>query len=84
MNLWLNRLSAPVPAGLTSPVDLARFELESAGIRAELQEDPSLGDAYRIDPQDGGLFRLAGGKTGLLYAAYRLITARLCGERTEK
>ena len=81
MSLWLNRLSSPVPAGMTSPVDLARFELESAGIRADLLEDPSLGDAYRIDPLDGGLFRLAGGKTGLLYAAYRLITARLCGEQ---
>ena len=82
MNLWLNRLTAPVPAGLTDPADLARFELESAGICAALQEDPSLGDAYRIDPQENGLFRLTGGKTGLLYAAYRLVTARLCGEKT--
>ncbi len=81
MNLWLKRLSAPVPAGLESPADLARSELESAGIPAELAEDPSMGDAYRIDPQEGGLFRLAGGRTGLLYAAYRLITARLCGEQ---
>lgn len=81
MNLWLKRLSAPVPAGLESPADLARSELESAGIPAELAEDPSMGDAYRIDPQEGGLFRLAGGRTGLLYAVYRLITARLCGEQ---
>ena len=80
MNLWLNRLASPVPAGPATPADLARYELESAGIRAVLQEDPSMGDAYRIDPQEDGLFRLAGGKTGLLYAAYRLITAQLCGE----
>ena len=81
MNLWLNRLPAPVPAGLETPVELARSELESAGILAELREDPLMGDAYRIDPQESGLFRLTGGKTGLLYAAYRLITARLCGEQ---
>ena len=57
MNLWLNRLASPVPAGPATPADLARYELESAGIRAVLQEDPSMGDAYRIDPQEDGLFR---------------------------
>ena len=39
-----------------------------------------MADAYRIDPLQDGSFRLAGGQTGLLYAAYRLITLRLCGE----
>ncbi len=81
MNLWLNRLPASVPAVPATPADLARLELENAGIPAELREDPSMGDAYRIDPREGGLFSLTGGKTGLLYAAYRLITSRLCGEQ---
>ena len=73
MNLWLNRLSPDVPAGLKSPVDLARFELESAGVSAELREDPALGEGYRIDPVPGGSFTIAGGQSGLLYGAYRLI-----------
>ena len=80
MNLWLNRLSPDVPAGLKSPVDLARFELESAGVSAELREDPALGEGYRIDPVPGGSFTIAGGQSGLLYGAYRLILDRLCGE----
>ena len=80
MNLWLGRLSPAVPADLTSPAALARYELDSASIPASLQEDPSMADAYRIDPFPDGSFRLTGGQTGLLYAAYRLITLRLCGE----
>ena len=80
MNLWLGRLSPAVPADLSSPAALARYELDSAGIPASLQEDPSMADAYRIDPLQDGSFRLTGGQTGLLYAAYRLITSRLCGE----
>ena len=80
MNLWLNRLTPSVPAGLKNAAELARFELDSAGISAVLQEDPSLGDAYRIESREDGTFLFTGGQTGLLYAAYRLITARLCGE----
>lgn len=80
MNLWLNRLTPSVPADLLSPLQLARYELESAGIDTVLTEDPSMGEAYRIDPLKNGSFRLVGGLTGLLYGAYRLITASLCGE----
>ena len=80
MNLWLNRLTPSVPAGLKSAAELARFELDSAGISAVLQEDSSLGDAFRIESLENGTFLLTGGQTGLLYAAYRLITARLSGE----
>ena len=80
MNLWLNRLASPVPAGLKTPVELARFELGSAGIEAVLREESSMGDAFRIEPQANGAFLLTGGQAGLLYAAYRLITARICGE----
>ena len=49
MNLWLNRQTHDVPADLKDPVLLACFELDSAGISAELKEDASMGDAYRID-----------------------------------
>ena len=80
MNLWLNRLSPSVPAGLSDPLDLARFELSSAGISAILKPDLSMGDAYHVDPQPDGSFLISGGQAGLLYGAYRLILARLCGE----
>ena len=82
MNLWLNRLSEDVPADFKTPAELARYELDSAGVSAELKEDPSLDDGYRIEPAADGSFVLAGGKTGLLYGAYRLILDRLCGEET--
>ena len=80
MNLWLNQMSQDIPRNMKGPDDTARYELAKAGIEADLHEDPSMGDAYRIDPLSGGSFRLTGGKTGLLYAAYRLIADHLCGE----
>ena len=80
MNLWLNRLSSTVPAGLARPADLARFELDQVGIAAHLKEDPSLGDAYRLERNADGGYALTGGQTGLLYGAYRLITSVLRGE----
>ncbi|QUA53614.1 hypothetical protein [Aristaeella lactis] len=82
MNLWLRQLKKDIPADLHTPVELARFELGSAlpGLKTELRVQASMGDAYRIDPLDDGSFLLTGGSTGLLYAAYRLITDRLCGQ----
>ena len=80
MNCWLNHLTSSVPADLKKPAELARYELDSAGIAAGLREDASMGDAFRIEQQADHSFLLTGGQTGLLYAAYRLITASLCGE----
>ena len=80
MNLWLNRLVPSVPADLTGPADLARYELNSAGIRAEFNENSAMGDAWRVEPRLDGSFLLTGGQTGLLYASYRLITGLVCGE----
>ena len=81
MRLWLNQLKPEIPDNLNEPADLARFELESAfpGNTFDLCEQASMGDAYRIEPPDGGHWQLTGGKTGLLYGAYRLILDRLCG-----
>ena len=81
MKLWLKRLDFEVPAGIRSPGELARFELDNAlpGISAELREQADMGDAYRIEPLPGGSYLLSGGSTGLLYAAYRLISDSLCG-----
>ena len=82
MNLWLSRLKDPVPAGLKTPEELARFELSRAlpdtKIRIEVKK--RLGDGWMISPLPDGGFMLAGGKTGLLYGAYHLILSRFCGE----
>ena len=82
MDLWLSRLADPVPAGLKTPAEVALFELSRAfpGLTVIPEEDSSLGDGYRIEPLPGGSIRLAGGRTGLLYGAYRLILDSLCGE----
>ena len=82
MNLWLSQLKDPVPDGLKTPAELARFELSHAlpDPAVTLAEDASLGDGYRIEALDDGSFHIAGGSTGLLYGAYRLILDRLCGE----
>ncbi len=81
MKLWLSKLGYEVPAGLKTPAETARFELDHAlpGIPVALREQSGMGDSWRIEPKDGG-FVLTGGSTGLLYAAYRLILDRLCGE----
>ena len=81
MKLWLNRLTREVPAGLKSPAELARFELASAlpDVTVTLEEQSGMGDSWRMEASGNG-FRLTGGATGLLYAAYRLIAGSLCGE----
>ena len=78
---WLNQLNTPVPEGLTSPAELARFELKSAlpSLKAELLEDPALGDSWFMD-RSGEKVTLRGGAAGLLYGAYRLILASLSGQ----
>ena len=82
MNLWLSRLKDPVPASLKTPAEIAAFELSRAlpDIRVTLEEQPALGEGYRIKLLPGGGFRITGGNTGLLYGAWRLIMGRLSGE----
>ena len=48
MKLWLKRLDFEVPAGIRSPGELARFELDNAlpGISAELREQADYEDFY--------------------------------------
>ena len=81
MKLWLNRLKQSVPAGLKTPAEVARYELENAlpGLSFDLRKQDNMGDAYRIEPLQTGSFRLIGGCTGLLYASYRLIHDHICG-----
>lgn len=82
MNLWLSHLSEPIPAGLDTPAEVAHFELSHAlpGVSFTLCEKKELGDSWYIDSQPDGSFLLSGGHTGLLYAAYELISRCLCHE----
>ena len=78
---WLRALTAPLPEGLASPLETARFELNAFYPADEVPEicfREEMGDSYRIE-QTVGRLRLSGGKTGVLYGAYALIFASVCG-----
>ena len=81
MQAWLNKLSCPLPDSLRTPVETARFELEHAlpGIPVQLTVAPDRGDAWELAESPDG-WVLNGGKTGLLYGAYRMIMDVLSGE----
>ena len=72
---WLPFLSKDVPADLTSPADVARFELDQTGVAARLHLDPALGEGWEIAGDT-----ISGGETGVLYGAYRLLMARAAGQ----
>lgn len=74
---WLPFLKQPVPQELTTPEDVARFELAQAGVSVSLDVVPGMGEGYRISP-DGRT--VTGGETGVLYGAYRLLMARATKE----
>ena len=77
---WLPCLQAPPDAGLKTPVQTARFELDQGlkalgfGRAAQLDLDGDMGDAYQIAETDAG-FSIRGGERGLLYGAYGLLMA---------
>ena len=81
MNAWLRSFSPDIPDSLTSPADVARFELDHAvpGVSVSLEPVPSLGEGYRIRRSGEG-WSVSGGDTGLLYGAYALIMCLLSGE----
>ncbi|MBE5803701.1 MAG: alpha-glucuronidase [Clostridiales bacterium] len=75
---WLPFLSEDVPSTLTTPEQIARFELDQAlprlapGQTAELNVVDSMEEGYTIH-QYGDAFSIIGGKTGVLYGAYALL-----------
>ena len=81
MNAWLRQLTWPIPEDLSTPADVARYELDRAlpGVSVSLNQDDDLGDGYRAERLASG-WSLTGGKTGLLYGAYALILKTLSGE----
>ena len=72
---WLPFLSQDVPADLASPADVARFELEQAGVSAQLKIDPTLGEGWEIAGDT-----VTGGESGVLYGTYRFLMARAAGQ----
>ena len=83
MELWLKHLSGSIPETLCLPSQIARYELENTlpDLRTELILKKEMGDAWEIKPLPDGSVCIAGGETGLLYGAYRLISDSLCGTR---
>jgi len=81
MNAWLRQLTWRIPEDLSSPADVARYELNRAlpGVSVSLNQDDNLGDGYSVQRVSSG-WQISGGKNGLLYGAYALILKALSGE----
>ncbi len=81
---WLPFLTEDIPAHLTAPADVARFELQQAlprlapGFTAELSVQGE-GDHYAIAAHEQH-YEITGGECGVLYGAYALLTALASGQ----
>ena len=82
---WLPFLTKDVPAELTSPVDVARFELDQAlpvvapGLTVNLCPNGE-GEAFTLH-REGDVVTISGGDVGVLYGTYRALMALHCGEK---
>lgn len=81
MQAWLKKLRSPIPAELSSPAEIARFELDCAlpDKQIELRLQPELGEGWRLDRREDR-FIVSGGSTGLLYGAWHILLSMLAGE----
>ena len=75
---WLPFLGQEIPADLTAPADIARFELEQGGVKASLTVEPAMGEGWQIAKTEDG-YALRGGESGVLYGAYQLLMAKQTG-----
>ena len=81
---WLPFLSEDIPSHLTTPAEVARFELSQAlprlapGWTADIHADGE-GEGYAISVE-GRCWRISGGDRGVLYGAYALLTALSAGQ----
>lgn len=82
---WLPFLPEAVPAELTTPAQIARYELDQAlpviapNVTVSLNIDDAQGEAFRLQRQ-GDTIALSGGQSGVLYGAYRILMALYAGE----
>ena len=81
MKSWLHSLTWDIPGHLSSPSEIALYELEHAlpDTAVTLSRIPEMGDAYSLE-RKAGEWILSGGETGLLYGAYFIILKTLAGE----
>lgn len=81
---WLPYLSKDVPADLTTPAQVADFEVKQAmpalapDKQVSLLTVPALGDGWRLH-ENGSSIEIEGGETGILYGAYAMIMALAAG-----
>ena len=77
---WLRALADELDGGLATPMDVARAETEAffgAG-KVRFFKDKALGEGYEIS-REGDNFTVTGGEKGVLYGAYALLFALVCG-----
>ena len=75
---WLPFLTTPVPAHLTTPFDVARFEARRAaadGLTLQLRLLPGMGEGWQLTRQGESLM-LEGGSPGILYGVYAVLMAQ--------
>lgn len=86
---WLPFLTKDVPADLTTPIDVAHFELAQAlpvvspGLTVELCPDGTDSEAFTLH-REGDAVTISGGSAGILYGTYRALMALHCGEKLPK
>ncbi len=79
---WLPFLTVPVPAHLTTPFDVARFEARRAavdGLTLQLRLLPGMGEGWQLTRQ-GQELMLEGGSPGILYGVYAVLMAQAAGQ----
>lgn len=79
---WLPFLTTPVPAHLTTPFDVARFEARRAaadGLTLQLRLLPGMGEGWQLTRQGESLM-LEGGSPGILYGVYAVLMAQAAGQ----
>lgn len=79
---WLPFLTAPVPAHLTTPFDVARFEARRAavdGLTLQLRLLPGMGEGWQLTRQGENLM-LEGGNPGILYGVYAVLMVQATGQ----
>lgn len=82
---WLPFLAKDIPASLTTPAQVAQYELEHAlpavapDVTVQLISDGTDSEVFSVT-RDGNAVTLSGGETGLLYGVYRLLMALYAGE----
>ena len=83
---WLPFLPEGVPAELTTPAEVARFELAQAlpriapEVTVDIILDEAMDEAFRIQRADDAVI-ITGGQRGVLYGAYRLMMNLAAGEK---